>query len=160
MSNNKIKSPSELAKRLKSLKKKGMSVVFTNGCFDILHKGHIKLLIKAKALGDILVVALNTDESVRKIKGNSRPINKQGDRAIVISALGAVDFVTFFNETTPQRVIKILSPDILIKGGDWKKSDIVGADYVRSKGGKVYSVGFVKGYSTSKLIDEISKRSR
>ncbi len=157
MSGDKIKTLSELTKALKSLRKKGKSIVFTNGCFDILHKGHIRLLEKAKSLGDILVVALNTDQSVKRIKGKARPINKQGDRALVMAALSAVDFVTFFNEMTPEKIIKSLSPDILLKGGDWKKTDIVGADYIRSRGGKVYSIEFVRGYSTSRLVDKISK---
>ena len=157
MSDNKIKNPSELAKTLRYLRKKGRSIVFTNGCFDILHKGHVRLLLKAKSLGDVLVVALNTDQSVKRIKGSARPFNKQNDRAIVIAALSAVDFVTFFNEATPENIIKRLSPNILVKGGDWKKNDIVGADYIKRKGGKVYSIGFVKGYSTSKLINKICK---
>lgn len=159
MSNNKIKTLPELIKALRSLKKKGKSIVFTNGCFDILHKGHIKLLSEAKSLGDILVVALNTDRSVKKIKGDSRPINSQKDRACVLAALSVVDFVTFFNEPTPERIIRRLSPDILVKGGDWKRNDIIGADYMRQKGGKVCTIGFLRGYSTSSLINKMDKCS-
>ncbi|MBU4376443.1 MAG: D-glycero-beta-D-manno-heptose 1-phosphate adenylyltransferase [Candidatus Omnitrophica bacterium] len=156
---NRIKSLPKLIRALKPLKKKGRKIVFTNGCFDILHKGHVRLLEKAKSLGDVLIVALNTDASVKKIKGQKRPVTKQNDRALIIAALRPVDFVTFFNETTPEKAIKRISPDILVKGGDWKKCMVVGAGHVMSKGGKVYSVDFVKGYSTSGLLRKI-KRSQ
>jgi D-beta-D-heptose 7-phosphate kinase/D-beta-D-heptose 1-phosphate adenosyltransferase len=157
---DKVKTQTELVKSIKPFKKRGKKIVFTNGCFDILHKGHVELLEKSKLLGDVLVVALNTDASVKKIKGSRRPVNKQNDRAAVVAALRAVDFVTFFNEKTPERLIKKLCPDILVKGGDWKKGDIVGADHVISRGGKVCSIDFVKGYSTSGLINRIATLRR
>ncbi|MDP3790238.1 MAG: D-glycero-beta-D-manno-heptose 1-phosphate adenylyltransferase [Candidatus Omnitrophota bacterium] len=140
------------------MRKRGRKVVFTNGCFDILHKGHVKLLEKAKSLGDVLVVALNSDASVRKIKGPKRPLNNQRDRAAIVAALSSVDFVTFFNEPTPESLIKQIAPDVLVKGGDWRKQDIVGSGYVESRGGKVYSIKFIKGYSTSQFINRIIKR--
>ncbi len=160
MTEDKIKSVSSLKKILKSLKKNGKKVIFTNGCFDILHRGHVKLLEKARSLGDVLVVAINTDSSVKKIKGPKRPINPERDRGIVLSALSFVDFVTFFGEPDPGRIIKQLDPDVLVKGGDWKKGEIVGANYVKSKGGKVYSLPLIKGYATSHLIASIRKRKR
>lgn len=154
--NAKIKNSSTLATILARLKNKGKRVVFTNGCFDILHAGHIEYLKKARGMGDILVVGLNSDRSVRQLKGKKRPINKEADRAKVLAALYFVDYVTVFNDRTPERLIKELRPDILVKGGDWKVSDIVGADFVRSRGGRVVSIGFVKGYSTTSLIRKIS----
>ena len=160
MTENKIKSIPSLKKILKSLKKKGKKVVFTNGCFDILHRGHVKLLEKARSLGDVLVVAINTDSSVKKIKGPRRPVNSERDRSVVLSALSFVDFVTFFDESDPARIIKQLDPDVLVKGGDWKKGEIIGADYVKSKGGKVYSLPLIRGYSTSRFIVNIKKRSK
>jgi len=159
MTENKIKNHSKLITIIKSLKKRGKRVVFTNGCFDILHKGHVRLLEKAKSLGDVLIVALNSDCSVKKIKGPARPLNRQLDRAIIIAALSPVDFVTFFNEPTPENLIKKLNPDVLVKGGDWKKAKIVGGVHVTSYGGKIYSIKFVKGYSTSRLINRMTQVS-
>jgi D-beta-D-heptose 7-phosphate kinase/D-beta-D-heptose 1-phosphate adenosyltransferase len=155
---NKIKNIATLKTIIGSLKKQGKRIVFTNGCFDILHKGHIRLLEKAKSLGDILVVAINSDSSVKKIKGPNRPINSAKDRAIVLSAISVIDFITTFNESTPARIIKQLNPDILVKGGDWKKGEIVGENFIESKGGKVCSIPFIKGYSTSRFITEIVRR--
>ncbi len=152
---NRIKSLPELIKALGPLKKRGRKIVFTNGCFDILHRGHVRLIEKAKSLGDVLIVALNTDASVKKIKGPKRPVTKQRDRAFIMASLRDVDFVIFFNESTPERAIKRISPDVLVKGGDWKKRGIAGADYVISRGGKVYSVDLVKGYSTSGILSKI-----
>lgn len=134
---------------------KGKKIVFTNGCFDILHAGHIEYLSRAKKLGNILVVGLNTDSSVKKIKGAGRPINNQNDRAKVLASLYFVDYVTLINETTPERLIRELKPDILVKGGDWKVKDIVGADFVKSCGGRVKTIPFVKGYSTTSIINKI-----
>lgn len=158
MADDKIKNRSEIVNLAKSLRKIGKRVVFTNGCFDILHKGHVKLLEKAKSLGDILVVALNSDASVRKIKGPKRPLNNQRDRAAIIAALSSVDFVTFFDEPTPECLIRQINPDALVKGGDWQKEGIVGSEYVESRGGKVYSIKFIKGYSTSQFINRIIRR--
>lgn len=127
-------------------------IVFTNGCFDLLHVGHVRYLQEAKSLGDILVVALNTDESVKKIKGPSRPVQNESDRAEILAALGCVDFTTLFSEETPAQIIRIVKPDVLVKGGDWKVDQIVGSDFVQSIGGKVYSLNFVDGKSTTNLI--------
>ncbi|MFB3844969.1 MAG: D-glycero-beta-D-manno-heptose 1-phosphate adenylyltransferase [Candidatus Cloacimonadaceae bacterium] len=132
-------------------------IVFTNGCFDILHAGHVQYLEQAKKLGDILVVGLNSDASVRRLKGENRPINKQEDRALVLAALGFVDYIIIFEEDTPYELIKIVNPDVLVKGGDWKETDIIGADIVQAKGGIVLSLPLRPGLSTSKIIEEIKK---
>jgi D-beta-D-heptose 7-phosphate kinase/D-beta-D-heptose 1-phosphate adenosyltransferase len=155
---NKIVKLEALVKIRKRAKKEGEKVVFTNGCFDILHRGHIEYLKKAKTLGDILIVGLNSDSSVRKIKGEKRPIVKQKDRAEILSALSFVDYVCIFDEPTPEKMIKILIPDVLVKGGDWAKPDIVGKDIVESCGGKVVTVPLVKGKSTKNIIRTIVDR--
>lgn len=140
----------ELKNEIDNLKKQGKKVVFTNGCFDILHIGHVRYLKEAKKLGDILVVAINSDKSVRKIKP-LRPINPENERAEVLSSLEMVDFVTFFDEETPYNLIKLLKPDVLVKGGDWKVENIVGADLVR----EVYSLPYVEGVSTTGIIERV-----
>jgi len=132
-------------------------LVFTNGCFDIIHRGHVEYLNQAKSLGKYLLVGLNSDESVRKIKGEGRPINIEDDRAFVLSNLKCVDAVIVFNEDTPYSLIKAVSPDILVKGGDWKEDKIVGSDVVKNYGGKVYSLKYIDSYSTSNIIDKIKK---
>ena len=132
-------------------------LVFTNGCFDIIHRGHVEYLNQAKSLGKYLLVGLNSDESVRKIKGEGRPINIEADRAFVLSNLKCVDAVIVFNEDTPYNLIKAVSPDILVKGGDWKEDKIVGSDVVKNYGGKVYSLKYIDSYSTSNIIDKIKK---
>jgi len=147
-----------LSKILSAERSKGKRIVFTNGCFDILHVGHVAYLSKARRLGDVLVVGLNSDSSVKKIKGEDRPINKESDRAKVLSSLYFVDYVTSFNETTPENLIKKVKPDILVKGGDWKIEDIVGGSFVRSYGGKIKSIPFVKGYSTTSIIERSARR--
>ena len=151
----KIKSPSALEKIFAMLRSKGKKIVFTNGCFDILHIGHTRYLAKAKALGDILVIGLNSDSSVKAIKESGRPINNEKDRAEILSALIPVDYVTIFSEPTPKELIRKLKPDILVKGGDWHPSDIVGGDFVKARGGKVVALPFIKGHSTSALIKKI-----
>ncbi len=153
---NKIVSQSKLAKILARAQKSGKKAVFTNGCFDIIHAGHVKYLADAKRLGDILVIGLNSDRSVKRLKGPSRPVNIEADRAKVLAALESVDYVTKFGEDTPEKLIRKLSPDILVKGGDWKIDDIVGGDHVRSRGGKVVRIKFVKGRSTSSVIKKIA----
>ncbi len=130
-------------------------VVFTNGCFDILHKGHVAYLQKARKLGDSLVVGMNSDTSVKRLKGPDRPVNSEKDRAYVLSALGCVDKVVIFSENTPEKLIRALRPDVLVKGGDWKKKDVVGAPFVESYGGKVRILPFVKGFSTTGLLKKI-----
>ena len=155
MINNKIKSQQEIARIAGSISKKGLRTVFTNGCFDILHKGHIAYLNKAKSRADVLIVGLNTDSSVRKIKGDRRPINNQNDRAYVLSALECVDFITFFAGLTPEGLIRKIKPDVLVKGGDWSIEKIAGGSFVRSYGGRVVSLPYIKNYSTSALIKAI-----
>jgi len=136
---------------VKQHKKKGHKIVFTNGCFDIIHRGHIELLKKAKEYGDILIVAINTDDSVRRLKGNNRPINTCEDRAFVLNALLFVDAVTSFEEDTPFEILNEIKPDVLVKGGDYKIEEVVGRDIVE----KVIIIPFVKGYSTSNTIAAI-----
>jgi len=131
------------------------TVVFTNGCFDLLHAGHIDLLRRAKSLGTRLVVGINSDESVRKIKGPDRPFTNQDERAELLSAISVVDEVVIFDEPTPERLIKDLKPDILVKGGDWKPNEIIGSDFVLAHGGQVMSLPFLDGYSSSKIVDKI-----
>jgi rfaE bifunctional protein nucleotidyltransferase chain/domain len=133
------------------------SIVFTNGCFDLLHPGHIDYLQKAKTLGDVLIVALNSDDSVRQIKGESRPVNSLNDRIAMLAALECVDFVTSFQEDTPYNLIDAIKPDILVKGGDYTKDEIVGADIVEDNGGELKILDFLPGYSSSDLIKRIQK---
>ena len=153
----KIKKASALAERLAALRARGKKIVFTNGCFDILHVGHVTYLDKAKRLGDVLIVGLNSDSSVRRIKGKGRPINNELDRARVLASLSSVDYVTIFSEATPEKLIRKLKPGILVKGGDWKTETIVGASFVRALGGRVASLPFVKGYSTTSIIKRLEK---
>ena len=153
----KIKSRQELKGILKQLKADGKEIVFTNGCFDLLHPGHVHYLEKAKSQGDVLVVALNTDTSVRKIKGQGRPVLGEEDRCEIISALGCVDFVTIFEEETPQTIIEELIPQVLVKGGDWPIDKIVGRQIVESNGGRIISVDFEREFSTSDIIDRIRR---
>ena len=138
---------------LSSIKK----IVFTNGCFDILHVGHIRLLNDAKKLGDILVVGINSDFSIKKLKGKDRPINIESDRKIILESLKAVDFVFIFEEDTPLNLIKKIKPNILVKGGDYSESNIVGSDFVKNNGGEVKTLSFHYGYSSSKYINQIKK---
>ncbi|WP_457622423.1 D-glycero-beta-D-manno-heptose 1-phosphate adenylyltransferase [Persephonella sp.] len=142
-------------KKIELWKKEGKKIVFTNGCFDIIHAGHIDYLKKAKELGDILVVGLNSDQSIKRIKGNDRPINTQEHRKIVLEALKPVDLVVIFEEDTPERLIKEIKPDFLVKGGDWKIENIVGADFVKSYGGKVITIDFIYDISTTKIIQKV-----
>ena len=155
----KLKSKNSLAKIISSLRKRGKKVVFTNGCFDILHYGHAKYLETAKAKADVLVVAINSDASVKKLKGKNRPLVSQNYRAKMVAALESVDFVVIFAEPTPLEMIKALKPDVLVKGGDWKEKDIVGADFVKSRKGRVYSLKFIKGFSTTGIIKKIGQTS-
>jgi D-glycero-beta-D-manno-heptose 1-phosphate adenylyltransferase len=139
----------------KKLKEKNKKIVFTNGCFDILHKGHIEYLEQAKSLGDYLVIGLNSDTSVKRIKGESRPINSENDRAYVLNSLKIIDAVVIFDEDTPYNIIKEIIPDFLVKGGDWKEDEIVGADVVKKAGGKVVSLKYVVNYSTTSTINKL-----
>lgn len=153
-----ILSREELKKVRAQLRTEKKKVVFTNGCFDLIHSGHVDYLIKSKQLGDILIVGLNTDESVKRIKGDKRPILKQDERAFIISNLKPVDYVTFFDEDTPAEIISDLIPDILVKGADWSLDKIVGRDVVEANGGEVKTIEFVNGQSTSKIIQTILSR--
>lgn len=147
----------ELANDTKTFleKNKGKKIVFTNGCFDILHLGHVEYLNEAKAQGDLLIVAINSDASVRELKGPDRPINNEEDRKKMLLNLKAVDCVQIFTEQTPLEIIKLIDPQVLVKGGDWKPDQIVGSDYVLSHGGEVKSLMFKDGYSTSNLIKAV-----
>lgn len=154
---SKILEQNDLVQKLQTLRKSGKSVVFTNGCFDILHVGHVRYLSEAKASGDILVVGLNSDVSVKIIKGKNRPIMEQGQRAEVLAGLWCVDYVTVFNEPDPLKLIQAIEPDVLVKGSDWAEENIVGTDFVKSKGGKVARVSVVPDISTSRIINRIAK---
>ena len=150
---SKVKSPTLLKNTLRKLRsQKKNQIVFTNGCFDIIHRGHVQYLQRARALGTHLVVALDTDSSVRKLKGTHRPINTLADRMAVIAALESVDFVTWFGGSNPIFLLSELRPDILVKGGDWKPDQILGAREVKSWGGRVKSLKFLAGRSTSQII--------
>ncbi len=148
-------SLSELKSICKQFREEGKRIVFTNGCFDLIHAGHIDYLSKAKAMGDVLIVGLNSDESVRRIKGEKRPILSEHERTLILSNLKPVDYVVLFDEDTPLRLIEELLPDILVKGADWPIDDIVGADAVVANGGEVKTVKFLNDQSTSKIIQKI-----
>ena len=154
----KIKERKELLRIINELKAKRKRIVFTNGCFDLLHIGHVRYLEKAKALGDVLVVGVNSDTSVRKLKGPQRPILSEEERTEILSGLGCVDYVTLFNEMDPLKLITSLHPDVLVKGGDWAKEQIVGREVVERSGGEVVIIPFVGKASTSTLIETILKR--
>lgn len=130
-------------------------IVFTNGCFDVLHFGHVHYLLEAKKLGDILVVGLNSDDSVRRLKGQTRPINGEKERAFVLASLAFVDYITLFEEDTPGNLIKVVQPDVLVKGGDYTIDQIVGADFVMQNGGTVTTIPFVEGYSSTQIIEQL-----
>jgi rfaE bifunctional protein nucleotidyltransferase chain/domain len=149
----KILDRNELERKLAFWRFKTCRIVFTNGCFDILHQGHIEYLAQARDKGDILVVGLNTDASVRRLKGFGRPVNPQEARAMVLVSLSFVDAVVLFDEDTPYELIKIVQPDVLIKGADYKPESIVGYDIVTAKGGTVETIDLVEGFSTTKIIN-------
>ena len=143
---------------INKIKSEGKKIVFTNGCFDLLHLGHIKYLSQAKDLGDILIIGLNSDKSVKKLKGNNRPINSFEDRAKLLAALKSVDLVIKFEEQTPENLIKEIIPDVLVKGGDYDIEEIVGYQTVIDNGGQVKTLSFYEGYSSTNYIDKINKR--
>ena len=157
MIRGKIKSLKNLKKTLVALRSKGKVIVFTNGCFDILHSGHARYLEAAKTKGDILVVGVNSDSSIKRIKGDKRPVVNEKNRLDLIAALESVDYAVLFKEDTPLNLIKQLKPDILVKGSDWNKEDIVGRDVVSSYGGKVQTIKLIKGLSSTTLINRIAK---
>ena len=148
----------ELIEERQRLRREGKRVVFTNGCFDLLHPGHVRYLREARSLGDLLVVALNSDASVRVLKGEGRPILNQDERAEVMAALEVVDYVTIFDEETPRDLIARLLPDVLVKGGDWAIESIVGREEVEAAGGRVLSLPYLQGSSTSEIIERIRER--
>jgi len=150
-------SKEDFKKQYEILKSQNKKIVFTNGCFDIIHRGHIEYLNEAKNLGDVLVIGLNSDKSVRKLKGNDRPIINQSDRAFILLNLKSVDYVIVFEEDTPYELIKSVKPDFLVKGGDWKEEDIVGSDILKEYGGKTISLKFIDSYSTTNIINKIKK---
>jgi D-beta-D-heptose 7-phosphate kinase / D-beta-D-heptose 1-phosphate adenosyltransferase len=158
MMQEKIKRKEDLQRIIEDLKAKGKRIVFTNGCFDLLHLGHIRYLEKAKSLGDILVVGVNSDRSVQSLKGPERPILPEEERAEILSGLECVDYITLFDEPTPLELISSLQPHILVKGGDWAKETTVGREVVERSGGEVVILPFVEGSSTSNLIETILKR--
>jgi len=154
----KIKERKDLQRIIEDLKKNGKRIVFTNGCFDLLHVGHIRYLEKGKSFGDVLIVGVNSDQSVRILKGPKRPILPEGERAEILSGLGCVDYITLFDEPTPLELISFLQPHILVKGGDWTKETTVGKEVVERLGGEVVIIPFIEGSSTSNLIETILKR--
>ena len=154
---NKILDGEKLEKWLGDCRKNGKKIVFSNGCFDILHRGHVEYLSKAAAFGDVMVIGLNTDASVRRLKGPSRPVNDEKARAFVLAGLEFVSAVVLFDEDTPYNLIKTVQPDVLVKGSDYKPENIVGYDIVTAKGGKVVTVDLVEGFSTTKTIEKLQK---
>ncbi|MCH8055095.1 MAG: D-glycero-beta-D-manno-heptose 1-phosphate adenylyltransferase [Deltaproteobacteria bacterium] len=154
----KIRELHELKGIVAKAKAKGKTIVLTNGCFDLLHRGHLHLLKEAKKLGDLLIVAMNSDRSVRKIKGPDRPILPEEERAELIAALEMVDYVTSFDNPDPYGVIKELRPNVLVKGGDWDKDKIVGTEVVKGDGGEVAVVPYLEGYSTTQIIERMRKK--
>lgn len=153
----KVRAVAELKRIRARLKREGKTVVFTNGCFDLLHAGHIHLFRTAKKLGDVLIVALNTDASVRRLKGPMRPVFPLRERFEVLSAIADIDYLTSFSEPTPRTVIAALLPDVLVKGGDWGPDKIVGRAEVEAAGGRVVRVPYLRGHSSTNIIDRISK---
>ncbi|HOJ51091.1 MAG TPA: D-glycero-beta-D-manno-heptose 1-phosphate adenylyltransferase [Syntrophales bacterium] len=153
---DKILTREALLTVVKALREEGKKIVFTNGCFDLIHVGHVRYLRAAKELGDVLIVGLNSDDSVRRLKGPHRPISCQEDRAEILAALEFVDYITVFDEDTPYNLIAIIVPDVLVKGGDWDQEKIVGRDIVESRGGKVTTIPFTEGKSTTNLIKRIT----
>jgi rfaE bifunctional protein nucleotidyltransferase chain/domain len=156
---DKILTRNELEDILSQIREKKLTIVFTNGCFDILHKGHVRYLADASELADIFIVGLNTDSSVERIKGPNRPLQDQESRAFILSALVFVDYIVLFGEDTPIELLRLIKPNVLVKGGDYQVESIVGYDLVNSYGGKVLSLPLVKGYSTTSIIKKISSGS-
>ncbi len=151
---DKIISPERLIKRLPLLRRQGMCIAFTNGCFDVMHLGHVRYLQEAKKANRVLIVGLNSDKSIRRIKGPTRPVCPQRSRAGVLAALTCVDFVVIFNEDTPDALIRAIKPDVLIKGADWKGKEVVGADRVK----RVEFITYIKGFSTTEIIEKMRQR--
>ncbi len=155
---NKLKTLKEITNIIKELKNQNKKIVFTNGCFDILHSGHVQYLAEAKELGDILILGLNSDSSVKRLKGNDRPINNEIERATVLSALCTISYIVIFKEDTPYMLINHIKPNILVKGGDWKPEEIVGSDIVSAYNGVVKSLSYVEGKSTTDIINKMKEK--
>jgi D-beta-D-heptose 7-phosphate kinase/D-beta-D-heptose 1-phosphate adenosyltransferase len=155
---SKCKTQSELREIIEDMHTAGKKVVFTNGCFDLIHTGHVRYLKMARGYGDALVLAVNSDDSIRRIKGDKRPITPQEERVEVLAALSMVDYVTVFDEDDPHRVIAELNPDVLVKGGDWEIEKIIGRDIVEANGGTVHSIPYIEGSSTTEIIERIISR--
>ena len=153
----KVRSLESLKRIRVRLRREGRKVVFTNGCFDLIHGGHIYLFRTAKTQGDVLIVALNSDASIRRLKGPSRPIFPLAERMEVLAALADIDYVTWFGENTPQKIIAALLPDVLVKGGDWGADEIVGTKEVEGAGGRIYRVPYLRGHSSTNIIEKIEK---
>ena len=153
---SKIISRDELSRLLSILKFKKQKIVFTNGCFDIVHRGHAEYLAKARSLGNYMIVGLNSDNSVTRLKGENRPLQEQSSRAIILASFGFVDNVVIFDEDTPYDLIKLIQPDILVKGADYKPEDVVGYDIVTESGGKILTIELVEGFSTTNIVNKIS----
>jgi D-beta-D-heptose 7-phosphate kinase/D-beta-D-heptose 1-phosphate adenosyltransferase len=149
-----------LADMLAELRRQGRRIVFTNGCFDLLHPGHVYTLTQAKSLGEVLVVGINSDASVKRLKGARRPILSETERVLLLSALAMVDYVTIFNEDTPLELIRLLRPHVLVKGGDWGLETVVGREIVEAEGGKVVLIPYQAGFSTTDIIDRIVEAYR
>jgi D-beta-D-heptose 7-phosphate kinase/D-beta-D-heptose 1-phosphate adenosyltransferase len=156
---DKIKNLGELLEIVDVHRKKGKKIVFTNGCYDLIHIGHVRCFREGKKLGDVLIVAINSDRSVRSIKGPTRPIITQDERAEIMSALESVDYVTIFDQDDPLQIITSIKPDILVKGGDWNLDTIVGRDVVESYGGKVFALPLVPGVSTTQIINNMCEKT-
>ena len=154
---NKILERNALKDKLEALRKKGKKIAFTNGCFDILHVGHVRYLREAKKTADVLVLALNSDSSVRSLKGEKRPLMNEKERAEILAALEFIDFVTIFEELTPLELINYLKPDILIKGGDWPEEKVVGREEIKKWGGRVAIIPEIEGKSTTNIVEKIRK---
>ena len=155
----KLKNLDEIAELAAEARQSRKRIVFTNGCFDLLHRGHVHLLRQAKALGDILVVGVNSDRSVKTIKGPTRPILPENDRVELIAAMEMVDYVVLFDEPDPYRLISMIKPNVLAKGGDWSGDKIIGADIVERDGGRVAVIPYLKGFSTTEIIERIRKQN-
>jgi D-beta-D-heptose 7-phosphate kinase/D-beta-D-heptose 1-phosphate adenosyltransferase len=151
----KLRTLEELKVIAADARKKGKTVVFTNGCFDILHRGHVHVLRQAKACGDLLIAGMNSDKSVRQIKGPARPVLPESDRSELLAALEMIDYVVLFDEPDPYELISAIRPNVLVKGGDWSGEKIVGADVVEEAGGRVAVVPYIKGFSTTEIIERI-----
>jgi D-beta-D-heptose 7-phosphate kinase/D-beta-D-heptose 1-phosphate adenosyltransferase len=156
----KIQTAAALARIRGRLRDEGKTVVFTNGCFDLIHAGHIRLFQQARKLGDVLIVALNSDASIRRLKGRSRPVFPLAERLEILEAVEAIDFLTSFSEDTPRRIIASLVPDVLVKGGDWQPDQVVGREEVEAAGGKVVIVPYLEGRSTSSIIRQSAGSGR